>query len=114
MNLEALPIDDLIVYKGDSYTVGKDVITYPGIAAGKAYLFVPGPSGAPAYTLVKRQLTQEVGRGQLLHLAREQRAWYFVQTEFIEEFLGSSSSAFSGSGFGYCIEIDLPAFNEDT
>lgn len=114
-NLESLPIDEIWLYKGDTLYVGPKKITYNGIADGYAYLFVPGPAGAPAYTLTKRGLTQEVGRGDVLQLAREKRAWYFVQTEYMEEMLGSSSATLGlGAGFGYVVEIELPTDTIET
>ncbi len=115
VNLEKIAIDDIIVYKGDTLYYKGEKITYPGIAADKAYLFVPGSAGAPAFTLVKRQLTMEVGRGDVLQLAREKRAWYCIQTGYQEEFLGSSSAVMPDStGYGYCIEISLPTLTEET
>jgi hypothetical protein len=114
-NLAPLEIDDILIYNGDEFTVGPKKIKYNGVPHDTAYLFVPGPAGAPAYTLNKRQLTQEIGRGEVLQLAREQRAWYFVMTNFFEEFLGSSSVSFAGSsGFGFCVEIELPTRTIDT
>ena len=116
VNLAPLEIDDILIYNGDKFTVGPDTIEYPGVPHDTAYLFVPGNAGAPAYTLVKRQLTQEIGRGEVLHLGREQRAWYFVQTGFIEEFLGSSSDNFdpAAEGYGFCVEIELPTREIET
>jgi len=114
-NLESLPIDEIWLYKGDTLYVGPKKITYNGIADGHAYLFVPGPSGAPVYALNKRGLTQEVGRGDVLQLAREKRAWYFVQTEYMEEFLGTSSATLGlGAGYGYVVEIELPTDTIET
>jgi len=103
-------ISEIWPYRGDTLYVGKETISYAGIASNKAYLFVPGSAGAPAWTLTKRGLTQEVGRGSVLQLSREERAWYFGQTSYIEEFLGSSSSTLGlGAGYGWVVEITLPA-----
>ncbi len=114
-NLESLPIDQIWKYKGDTLYVGPKTVSYPGVPANTAYLLVPGPAGAPAFTLVKRGLTQEVGRGDVLQLAREARAWYFVQTGYGEEFIGSSSTVITpGAGFGYCVEIELPTDTIET
>ncbi len=97
------------LYKGDVIDVGPKRTEYEGVPDGTAYLFVPGPAGAPTWTLNKRQLTQEVGRGDVLTLSREQRAWYFGQAVYREEFLGSSSdTAGLGDGYGYVVEITLP------
>lgn len=114
INLEALPIDDVWIYKGDTLNVGPRPHSYPGVPAGTAYLIVPGSAGAPIWTLNKRQLTMEIGRGDVLQLARERRAWYFAQGEYQDEFLGSSGDLTipTGQGYGYCVEIELPT--EDT
>jgi hypothetical protein len=114
-NLESLPIDQIWKYKGDTLYVGPKTVSYPGVPANTAYLLVPGPAGSPAFTLVKRGLTQEVGRGDVLQLARDKRAWYFVQTSYGEEFIGSSSQVLGlGAGFGYCVEITLPTDTIET
>lgn len=116
-NRESLPINEVWMYKGDQFDVGPKRTIYPGVADGVAYLFVPGPGGSPNYTLNKRGLTQEVGRGNVLQLARERRAWYFGQTEYREEFLGSSSDVIGaglGTGFGFVVAIALPTPDDDT
>jgi len=110
INLEALPIDDVWIYKGDTINVGPRPHAYPGVPDGTAYLLVPGPAGSPIWTLNKRQLTMEIGRGDVLQLARERRAWYFGQGEYQEEFLGSSGDLTldTSTGYGYVVTIDLP------
>lgn len=113
-NRSSLAIDEVWTYKGDTITVGPKPTAYSGVPVGTAYLFVPGPAGAPIWTLSKRQLTSEVGRGDVLTLSREQRAWYFGQGEYQDEFLGSSELSSLGSGFGYVVEIELPSDEEDT
>jgi len=114
-NREALAINEVWRYIGDTIDVGPKRWVFPGVPENTAYLFVPGPAGAPNWTLSKRQLTQEVGRGDVLTLARERRAWYFGQGEYREEFLGSSSATLGlGSGYGYVVTIDLPDFDEET
>lgn len=113
-NRSKLAIDEIWTYKGDSITVGEKTTTYNGVPAGTAYLFVTGPDGAPTYTLNKRQLTQEVGRGDVLQLAKERRAWYFGQAEYREEFLGSSGSQGLGDGYGFVVEIELPPEPDET
>lgn len=103
-------VSELWPYRGDTLYVGKKKVTFSGIAENKAYIFVPGSAGAPAWTLTKRGLTQEVGRGSVLELSREERAWYFSQTKYIEEFLGSSSTTLGlATGYGWVVEITLPA-----
>lgn len=114
-NRASLPINEVWLYKGDAVAVGPKRTTYEGVPEGTAYLFVPGPAGSPTWTLNKRQLTQEIGRGDVLQLARERRAWYFGQAEYREEFLGSSSATLGlAAGFGYVVEIELPAFDTET
>lgn len=99
-------ISEIWPYRGDVIYRGPDRIVYPGIAENIAYLFIPGSAGSPWYTLVKRQLTQEIGSGSVLNLAREQRAWYFIQSEYYKEFLGETGGCMDHSGF--VVEITLP------
>jgi hypothetical protein len=108
-NVGPLPIGEIWVYKGDRIIVGKTEYNYPGVPEGVAYLIIPAAGNAPNYTLVKRQLTQEVGRGSVLSLSREERAWYFAQGVYSDEFFGSTGGlGTAGDGFGYCVEITLP------
>lgn len=104
-------IGEIWPYRGDVIYRGPDTITYSGIAENIAYLFVPGSAGSPWYTLVKRQLTQEIGNGSVLDLAREQRAWYFIQSRYAKEFLGETGGCVNGSGF--VVEITLPDSSAD-
>ena len=104
-------ITEIWPYRGDVFYRGPDRIVYDGIAENTAYLFVPGSAGSPFWTLVKRQLTQEIGRGSVLQLSREQRAWYFVQTQYAKEFLGETDGCANGTGF--VIEITLPDSGAD-
>ncbi len=114
-NRAGLAINEIWKYKGDSITVGPKTTTYPGVPTNTAYLFVTGPDGAPSWTLNKRQLTMEIGRGDVLQLARERRAWYFGQAEYREEFLGSSSDELGlADGIGYVVTIDLPEPDGET
>lgn len=109
MNMQALPIDTIIEYdKGITHGQkwGKKVLNYPGVEQGKAYLFVPREA---FYTAVKRPLTMETGRGSVLQLSTEEKAWYGVQAEHYKYFLGSSYPGASGSGKGYVIEVTLPS-----
>lgn len=114
-NYTALEISQIWPYRGDTIFYGKEKIVYPGVADQKAYMFVPGPAGAPIWTLVKRALTQEIGDGSVLQLSQEERAWYFVQTRYFDEFFGSSAgntkidNDTSGNIFGYVVEITLPS-----
>jgi hypothetical protein len=107
-NRQPLEVNTLIPYYGDTLYVGKDKITYPGVAKDKAYLFVPGEA---SWTLNKRGLTQETGRGSVLNLSTEEFAWYFIQTSYRKEFFGSSDAdvkAKVGADHGYIVEVTLP------
>ena len=113
-NVSPLPIDEIWKYRGDTITVGPERYLYPGVPSNKAYLVViaDGQGGNGNYTLTKRGLTQEVGRGDVLTLAREKRAWYFVQGGYNKEFYGETGGCAENTGF--CVEITLPSFNENT
>lgn len=103
-------IAEIWPYNGDSFSWNKKRIVYPGIATDKAYILVPGSNAdAPWWTLVKRGLTEEVGAGDVHAFTSEKRGWYFVQTDYSAEFFGSSDAAITTSGFGYVVEITLPA-----
>lgn len=116
-NRSRLAIDEIWTYKGDAIKVSPKTTTYAGVPSNTAYLFVTGPDGSPNYTLTKRQLTQEVGRGDVLKLINEKRAWYCGQIEYREEFLGSSSSYMGttlGDGYGFVVAIELPEHGDST
>lgn len=101
-------ITNLVPYFGDTITVGKKTYTYTGCAKNKAYMYVPGIG----ITRQKRGLTQETSEGSALNLSQEELAWYFIQTSYMNEFFGSSDSvvfAKTGTGYGYIIEVTLPA-----
>jgi hypothetical protein len=103
-------ITDIIPYNGDTIYRGVEKVSYAGIAENTAYLFVPGPAGAPVYTLEKRALTQEMTGRPYLQYATEGRIWYFVQGEYFDEFFGSSASGTSlSTGYGWVVEITLPS-----
>jgi len=104
----SLPINEIIEFPGDSYTWGKKSINFLGCPANKAYLLVPR---LYSYTMVKRPLTMEVGRGSVLQLSTEERAWYFVQARYARDLLGSSYPGVTGTvakgGYGAIVEISL-------
>ena len=108
-NRQSLPIASIVEYdRGitDGFIWGKETLSFPGVTAGKCYLFVP-----KEYLWVgnKRPLTMETGRGETLQLSTEERAWYGVQGEYTKVFLGSSFPGTSvGAGYGAIIEITLP------
>jgi hypothetical protein len=113
-NREPLEVDQIWMYKGDSFTFGKKKITYKGIAANKAYMFIPGPSGAPHHTLVKRTLTAVTSEGSALNFKQDAESRYFIQTDYTDEFYGSSSdnaviTANTDHVYGYIVEMNIPA-----
>ena len=108
-NLQALPVANIIEYNQgitNGFTYGKDTVAFPGVTAGKCYVFVPREL---FWIVNKRPLTLETGMGSVLQLSTEERAWYRVFGSFIEEFLGSSFAGASGTGKGAIIEVTLPA-----
>ena len=107
-NMASLPIDTVIEYDHgilDGKTWGKKKLSYPGVTQGKAYLFVPREA---FWVAVKRPLTMETGRGSVLQLSTEEKAWYGVQGEHFKQFLGSSYPAAGTTGEGFIVEITLP------
>lgn len=107
-NMASLPIDTIIEYDHgilDGKTWGKKKLSYPGVTQGKAYLFVPREA---FWVAVKRPLTMETGRGSVLQLSTEEKAWYGVQGEHYKQFLGSSYPAAGTTGEGFIVEITLP------
>jgi hypothetical protein len=106
-NFETLSwLNAIIPYRGDTIYAGEKTHSYPGVNSAYAYLFVP----KAAYTLTKRQLTMEQGKGSVLNLSQEERVWYGIQTEYVAEFFGySHSTPVGSSGTGMCLEITLPA-----
>lgn len=113
-NREALEIDQIWMYKGDSFFYGKEKVSYPGIAANKAYIFIPGPSGAPNYSLIKRNLVSVSSPGDALKLSQGADAKYFIQSKYNDEWYGTSSgnatiAANTDHVWGYVVEVNLPA-----
>lgn len=108
-NRPGLPIGQVIEYDGginDGFVVGKETVSVPGVTAGKCYLFIPKVLDV----LVKRPLSMETGRGSVLSLSTEERAWYMAQGEYTKDLLGSSYTGTSlGAGYGAVIEITLPS-----
>jgi hypothetical protein len=110
--MKPLDIDEVWQYKGDNLYIDSALIEYPGIPSGTALLFVPGPAGAPNYVLNKRSLTQEVGRGDVLSLSREKRAFYSAQGEYQDEWFGEVAGGAAGTGF--IVAVELPSYEEET
>lgn len=109
-NLQSLPIANIIEYDQgitDGFTYGKETLSFPGVTAGKCYLFVPQEY---LWVVNKRPLTLETGYGSVLQLSTEERAWYRVDGSYMKEFLGSSYPGTSiGAGYGAIIEVTLPS-----
>jgi len=109
MNLQGLPINQVIEYDQgitNGFTWGKKELEFCGVDAGECYLFVPREY---FWVLNKRPLTMETGRGSVLELSQEERAWYNVQAEFYKLFLGSSyPSTALGASFGAVLKVTLP------
>ena len=108
INAQALPIANIIEYdqgitNGETY--GKDTLAFPGVTAGKCYIFVPR---AAFWVVNKRPLTLETGIGETLQLSTEERAWYRVDGNYIKDFLGSSYPAAGTTSEGYILEVTLP------
>jgi len=120
-NLRPLPIDDIWVYKGDTIYYGTEKHVYPGVAEDTGYLIVPGPNGAPWYTWNKRQVTREVGRGNVLTHEREKNVWYNAQTAWNREWLGTTDpeiaaqklADFPTTPFGWGVTGGLPEYTEE-
>ena len=107
-NRPSLPISEIIEYDrgiNDGIVLGLETLSFPGVTAGKCYLFVPGI----AKVANKRPLTMETGRGSVLELSTEERAWYRVQGTYMYDLLGSSYAGFAlGAGYGAIVEVTLP------
>jgi hypothetical protein len=108
-NRPALPIDSIIEYDrgiNDGIVLGKETLSFPGVTPGICYVFVPGV----VKVANKRPLTMETGRGSVLELSTEERAWYRVQGTYTDDLLGSSAATPAGgaAGYGAIIEVTLP------
>ena len=107
MNMQSLPIDTIVEYdRGilDGYTYGKEELNFPGVTAGKCYLYVPREY---MFVMNKRGLTLETGAGSVLQASTEEKMWYRVNGVWMKDFLGGSYSG-GTSGTGAIIEITLP------
>lgn len=109
-NAQALPIANIIEYDQgitDGFVWGKKTLAFPGVTAGKCYLFIPREY---LWVVNKRPLTLETGVGSTLQLSTEERAWYRVFGNYFKDFLGSSFAGTAlGAGFGAIIEVTLPS-----
>jgi hypothetical protein len=108
-NRPALSVQMMLEYDqgiNDGFTIGKKEASFPGVTAGKGYLFVPDV----ALVTTKRGLTSETGQGSVLDFATEERSWYSVQGEDLGDLLGSSAATPVGgaAGYGAIVEVTLP------
>jgi hypothetical protein len=108
-NRPELPISQIVEYDrgiNDGKVLGKKTLSFPGVTAGKGYLYVPDV----ALVANKRPLTMETGIGSVLELSTEERAWYSVQGEYLDALLGSSAATPAGgvAGYGAIVEVTLP------
>jgi len=108
-NRPSLPIDMMLEYDqgiNDGFTIGLKTASFPGVTAGKGYLFVPGV----ALVATKRGRTSETGQGAVLDFATEERSWYCVQGDDLGDLLGSSAATPVGgaAGYGAIVEVTLP------
>lgn len=114
-NRQGLPIAEIIEYdRGitDGFGWGKDSLDFPGVTVGEAYIFVPREF---FWILTKRPLTMETGRGSVLTLSTEERAWYACGGRWSEDFFGSSYPDTSlVAGYGAIVKITLPTEDENT
>lgn len=109
VNTAALPVAEIIEYDcgiTDGLAWGGKTLSFPGVDQGTAIVFVPRE-----YFFVrnKRPLTMETGRGSVLTLSQEDKAWYNIQTEWYKIILGSSMPGTDlGAGYGAAVEVTLP------
>ena len=109
VNTAALPVAEIIEYDcgiTDGLAWGGKTLSFPGVPQGTAIVFVPRE-----YFFVrnKRPLTMETGRGSVLTLSQEDKAWYNIQTEWYKIILGSSMPGTDlGAGYGAAVEATLP------
>ncbi len=108
-NVGGLPISKMIEYnEGNTNGLewGTRTLEFPGVDEGKIYMMVPK---ATFWVAKKLGLTVETGVGSVLQLSRKETVNYRVQGEYYKPFLGSSFPGVSGEGFGYVVEVTLPA-----
>ena len=114
MNMRALPIREILVYDqgiNNGFTFKNKTMSYPGVTAGEAYMFVPR---AYNWLLTKRPLTMETSLPNAMTTLREQRSWYYSQGTYDKYFLGSSNGLGWDAGYGAVVKITLPDENDNT
>ena len=103
----ALPIDGIIPYgcglnHGMKY--GGETLSYPGVPQGKVFVFIKVDSFG-GYRFVKRNETMEVGKGDVLGLSSEHKAWHRIRGNFTNFVLPVTESS---KNYGAVIEVTLP------
>ena len=104
----ALPIDGIIPYGcglNHGLKYGNEVLSYPGVPQGKAYVFIKVDSFG-GYRFVKRNETMEIADGDILGLTAEKRAWHRIRGNYADFVLPVTES---DKAYGAIIEITLPA-----
>jgi len=109
-NVEAIDsITNIIEYDrgiNDGFYVGKELMSFPGVVKGEAYLFVPREY---FWILTKRGLTMETSQGSALNLSQQESGWYYIGGQYDDEFFGSSQVGTTlADGYGAVIKITLP------
>jgi len=105
---QALPFSEIIAYGAghmNGMTWGSETLSFPGVAKGTAYIFLPNPLGG--IVLDKRPLTLETGTGSVLQLSTEERAWYRINGLFHKWFMGGAMSG-GKAGTGNIVKVILP------
>jgi hypothetical protein len=103
----ALPIDGVIPYSGGlnhGQPYGKEILNYPGVAMGEAYVFVKIESYG-GYRIVKRNETMEVGEGDILGLTTEKRAWHRIRGVYRDWVMQKTEGS---KNYGAIVKLTLP------
>jgi hypothetical protein len=112
-------IRTIIPYEGAYVENGKDKFEAAGVPDNVMYLFIPK---AQRYSLWKRQLTQQITKGDALTVSAEldDRSWYYLNGRYDDLFFGRAAGAGlsdriderfpkeTAEGFGFVIKVNLP------
>jgi len=107
-NRQALPVGEILEYDqgiNNAFTWGKKTMSFPGVTAGTCYIFVPREY---FWVLNKRNLTMETGRGSVLQLSTEEKAWYRANGKFDRIFFGKTTAGANRNLYGAIVEVTLP------
>jgi len=106
----SLPIDGIISYGcglNHGFKYGKEILSYPGVPAGKAYVYVKVNTFG-AYRLIKRSETMDIGAGDVLALTSEHRAWHRIRGIYTDWVKPKTEG---GKAYGAVIEVTLPEYS---